>query len=83
MKYSYSDQSLKYMAGNAITESDIKQVINKAEESGVKAVNEQGTNLAKLVIGPVTIYVQYKIDSTTGFNVEQIYSHRVKLIEKE
>jgi len=71
------------MAGNAITEDDVKQVINEAEKTGMKAVSTQGLNLAKLRIGSVTIYVQYKIDSNVGFNVEIVYSHRMDLIEKE
>jgi len=80
----YSDQSMKYMAGRAIREDDVKMVVDTAEKTGVKAVSIHGDlSLAKLVIGTVTVYAKYRVDKKTGITVEEVYSHRVNLLEKE
>ncbi len=82
--YSYSDQARNYMGGQGIREEDVQRVIDEAEKTGLKAVSINGNlNLAKLLVGEVTIYAIYKGDKHAGINVEEVYSHRIRLLERK
>jgi len=84
MSYSYSDEARNYMGGHGIPEEDVQRVIDEAEKTGLKAVSVDGElNLAKLLVGEVTIYAIYKGDRSVGIEVEEVYSHRIRLLEGE
>jgi len=83
MKLNYSKGAKKWMDEHGISESYCSQVVESAEKSGIKAVTaDKKLNLAKKVIENITVYVQYKVSNKEKVDVEDVYSHRVQLLER-
>lgn len=62
---------------------DIQTVIETAETSGVKLLNQDtGHFLAKKRLENVTVYAEYQIDGDNA-NVVDVYSHRVTMAEDQ
>ena len=62
---------------------DIQTVIEAAETSGAKLLNqESGCFLAKKRLENVTVYAEYQIDGDYA-SVVDVYSHRVTMAEDQ
>jgi Fe-S oxidoreductase len=73
------DDAREYMSDNLISESDILEVINNAEDSGDKFVAPDGSFTASLERGALTYWVEYRVDSGNGnFEIISAYYHRMK-----
>ena len=71
-----SDEVKAAMESAGILESEIREVIGTAEETGAKLRNEEGTLfLAKLKIADVFYYAEYKPEGG-GFEVLGAYCHK-------
>lgn len=75
------DNVAEIMEERGINEDDIRAVIAAAEESGEKLV-DGARSLAKKRLDNVTVYVEYTSEDD-GFDVADVYSHRVALKEDE
>jgi len=83
MEFKFSEQAKEWMANFAIPEDYVRSVIESAEKSGDKAVSVDGIlNCAKEIIDEVTVYAIYRIEGEGEIGVEDVYSHRMKLLDK-
>lgn len=69
------------MEDRGIQQGDLEEVIQTAEAGGVKLIADDKTRfLAKKRLGNFTVYVEYA-PAEDGFEVLNMYSHRVTLNE--
>jgi NADPH-dependent glutamate synthase beta subunit-like oxidoreductase len=77
-----SDSVRKLMEQRMILVDDVRQVINHAEASGEKMLNQEtGRQIARFRPGCVTYWVEYTADES-GFIVHNAYSHRMLVVEE-
>jgi Fe-S oxidoreductase len=83
IKLVISDEMKDRMDQKLIFADDIRQVIEYAEASGSKFIDDQGVNIAHLVIGLPTIWVEYIKSGEDTYQVVNCYSHRMTMVEPD
>lgn len=79
VKLKLSDDVKKQLIDRHVSEDELKQVINQAEETGVKAYQPDANQyLAKLQIGSATFYSIYSIEED-GYLVTSVYAHKAEI----
>lgn len=74
-----SDDIRKKINKQKLTEDDICQVIDRAEETGRKTINpENGHYKAYNEIGHITCWVEYT-PADGGYEIHNVYSHRMRI----
>ncbi len=66
------------MQERGIKEEDVKSVIEHAELTKSKMMNEEGVTIGKKRLGEFTVYVEYMMRDAQ-FVVSSTYGHRVQL----
>ena len=75
----FSDAVKDLMGKRGLKEADVKAVIEAAEASKEKLVSG-GRNLAKKVIGELTVYADYGLEGGKAV-VNSAYAHRMKILD--
>jgi glutamate synthase (NADPH/NADH) small chain len=76
-----TEELSQLMVERGITDSDVQEVIDTAENGGTKLYQEGATHcLAKKRLGQFTVYAEYEIEAN-GYQLLNVYSHRVMLEE--
>lgn len=74
-----ADDIRKKINKQKLTEDDICQVIDRAEETGRKTINpENGHYKAYNEIGHITCWVEYT-PANGGYEIHNVYSHRMRI----
>ncbi len=69
------------MEEHLVTDDDVKECIFAAEESGECFIREDGGKLATLIRDVITYWVEYRAASKQAYEVESVYSHRMRFGE--
>ena len=81
IKLIISDQMADMMDDKLILEEDLIKVIDYAERTGSKFIDDSGINIAHLVIGLPTIWVEYRELGKDTYEIVNCYSHRMTMVE--
>ncbi|NLF80508.1 MAG: FAD-dependent oxidoreductase [Clostridia bacterium] len=81
IKLIISEEMQNIMDKKLIFADDIRQVIDYAETTGSKFIDDQGVNIAHLVIGLPTIWVEYVKAGADSYEVLNCYLHRMSMVE--
>ena len=83
VKVTLSTEVQSVMEERGVCLEDIQTVIDAAETSGVKLLNQDsGHFLAKKRLENVTVYAEYQINGDQA-DVIDVYSHRVMMAEDQ
>jgi len=81
IKLVFTEEIANKMDKNYIFEDDIRKVIDYAESTGSKFIDDEGISIAHLIIGLPTIWVEYRKLGEDEYEVVNCYTHRISLVE--
>jgi len=73
-----TEEMRRKMMSQLILDSDIQRVIEQAERFNNR-VSRNGFFVSYLMIGAVTVWVEYSVIDENTFDVRNVYSHRMKI----
>lgn len=83
LKLIISDAVQEEMAEDMIAKEDIEAVIEYAERTQRKLIDDAGICIGHKRLGIPTIWVEYRIIAEKEYEIVDVYSHRIQIMEPE
>ncbi len=81
MRLHIDETVLKEMEEDMLTLEDVEAVIEFSERTKRKLIDEEGINIGHKRLGVPTVWVEYKLITDNEYQVVDVYSHRMSIIE--
>lgn len=81
IKLVMDDEVAQMMDDSLISADHVRRLIARAEQSGMKFIDEAGINIAHLPLCGVTIWAEYRPLGERTYQLLSVYFHRMERVE--